>query len=148
MDHGPRRPDNADITVTARVRARQLRFTEVPQTRTKFTGTPGHESASGSDRANLPGCVEEDVTYHDVWVDYWLAAALRYPAEAAGQSVSQTTDGPLACGDREILAVTFRGRPCSGQSGQLGGSGLPQAPSSARPSMTPRLKAPMYRCPA
>jgi hypothetical protein len=109
MDHRPRRPDNADITVTARVRARQLRFTEVPQTRTKFTGTPGHGSASGSDRANLPGRVEEDVTYHDVWVDYWLAAALRYPAEAAGQSVSQTTDGPLACGDQEILAVTFAG---------------------------------------
>ncbi len=78
MGRGPRRPDNADITVTARVRARRLRFIEVPQTSTEFTGTPGHESASGSDRANLPERVERDVAYHDVWVDYWLAAALRY----------------------------------------------------------------------
>jgi hypothetical protein len=113
MGHGPGRPDNADITVTARVRARRLRFTEVPQTSTKFTGTPGHESASGSDRANLPERVERGVTYHDVWVDYWLAAALRYPAEAAARSVSQTTDGPLASGDQEILAVTFLGCPRS-----------------------------------
>jgi hypothetical protein len=88
MGHGPRRPDNADITVTARVRARQLRFGEVPQISTDFTGTPGHESASGSDRANLPERVEKDMTYRHVRVDYWLAAALRYPAEAAAQSVT------------------------------------------------------------
>ena len=89
MGHRPRRADNADITVTARVRARRLRFTGVPQTSTKFTGTPGYESASGSDRANLPERVERDVTYHDVWVDYWLAASLRYPAEAAAPPSSQ-----------------------------------------------------------
>jgi hypothetical protein len=84
----PRRPDNADITVTARVRARQLRFGEVPQTSTGFTGAPGHESASGSDRANLPERVEKDITYRDVRVDYRLAAALRYPAEPAAQPVA------------------------------------------------------------
>jgi hypothetical protein len=80
MGRGPRRPDNADITVTVRVRARQLRFGEVPQISTDFTGTPGHESASGSDRANLPERVEKDMTYRHVRVDYWLAAALRYPS--------------------------------------------------------------------
>jgi hypothetical protein len=85
MGRGPRRPENADITVTARVRARRLRFAEVPQVSTEFTETPGHESASGSDRANLPERVESDVTYHDVQVDYWLAAALWYPAEAAAR---------------------------------------------------------------
>jgi len=79
MGRWPSRPDYADITVTARVRARQLRFGEVPQTSTKFTGTPAHESASGSDRANLPQRVEKDVTYRHIWIDYWLAAALRYP---------------------------------------------------------------------
>jgi hypothetical protein len=86
MGRGPRRPDNADIIVTATVRARRLCFGEVPQTSTEFTGTPEHESASGSDRANLPERVEKNVTYRHVRVDYWLAAALRYPAEAAAQS--------------------------------------------------------------
>ena len=78
MGLAPRRPDDADITITARVRARRLRFGEVPQTSTEFTGTPGHDSASGSDRANLPDRVGKDVTYRHVQVDYWLAAALRW----------------------------------------------------------------------
>jgi len=82
MGRKPKRPGNADITFTARVRARQLRFGELPQTRTEFSGTPGHESASGSDRANLPQRVEKDVTYHHIRVNYRLASALRYPAEA------------------------------------------------------------------
>ena len=88
MSRRPRRPDNADITVTARVRAKQLRFRELPQSSTEFTGAPEHESASGSDRVNLPERVEKDVCYRDVKVDYWLAAALRYPAEAAAQSAT------------------------------------------------------------
>jgi hypothetical protein len=88
MGRGPRRSDNADITVTARLRARRLRFGEVPQTSTEFTGTPGHESASGSDRVNLPERVAKDITYRHVRVDYRLAAALRFPAEAAAQSVT------------------------------------------------------------
>jgi hypothetical protein len=82
MGRRPRRPDNADITITFTMRAGRLRFGEVPQISTEYTGTPGHESASGSDRANLPGNVEKDVTYRHVRVDYWLASALLYPAEA------------------------------------------------------------------
>ena len=78
----PKRPGNADITVNASVRARQLRFGELPQTRTEFSGTPGHESAAGSDRVNLPQRVEKDVTYRHVRVNYRLASALLYPAEA------------------------------------------------------------------
>jgi hypothetical protein len=67
---GRERSVSADITFTAEVRAEQLRFGEVPQTRTKFTGVPACQSASDSDRANLPERVEEDVTHHHVRVDY------------------------------------------------------------------------------
>lgn len=64
---------------------RQLRgmvFGEQPRSRTEFSGTPGHESASGSDRVNLPQHVEKDVTYRHVRVSYRLASALLYPAES------------------------------------------------------------------
>lgn len=81
MGGKPKRPGNADITLTASVRARRLRFGEKPRTRTEFSGTPGHESASGSDRVNLPQRVDKDVTYRCVRVDYRLASALRYPGE-------------------------------------------------------------------
>ena len=72
----------ADITFTAEVRARQLRFGEAPETRTEFTGFPAYESASGSDRGNLPERVETDVTYRDVRVYYWLAAKVIYQSRA------------------------------------------------------------------
>lgn len=78
----PTGPDNAELTIAARVRARQLRFAEVPQTSTEFSGMPGHESASGSDRVRLPQHVEKNVTYRHVRVDYRLASALLYHDEA------------------------------------------------------------------
>ena len=86
---GARRPEQlvpGDITFTAEVRAGQLRFGEVPQTRTEFTGFPAYESASGSARVNLPGRVEQDVTYRDVRVVYWLAAKVIYTSQAGPDS--------------------------------------------------------------
>jgi hypothetical protein len=85
MSAGARRPErlvSADITFTAEIRAKQLRFGEVPETRTRFTGVPAYQSASGSDRANLPERVEKDVTYRGVRVGYWLAAKVIYPSRA------------------------------------------------------------------
>ena len=58
------------------VQANQLRFDEQPETEVRFFGEPGHESASGSDRTNLPERVEPGVTYRDVRVDYRLASRL------------------------------------------------------------------------
>ncbi|MGH8868295.1 MAG: hypothetical protein ACRDYU_09895 [Actinomycetes bacterium] len=77
----PRRPESADVELTATVRARELRFEEAPETRVEFTGEPGHESANGSDRANLPEHVEPWVTYRDVRVDYRLAARVLDPTD-------------------------------------------------------------------
>jgi hypothetical protein len=82
----PSRPHSADIELLASVQAHRLRFDERPQTEVRFFGEPGHESASGSDRTNLPERVEPRVTYRDVRVDYRLASRLaavdegRWPA--------------------------------------------------------------------
>lgn len=80
MGRRPKLPRDADITIDATVWARQLRFDEVPKTRTEFGGAPGHESADGTDRVNLPRPVKKDVTYRHVRVDYRLASALRASA--------------------------------------------------------------------
>jgi hypothetical protein len=72
----PSRPHSADIELLASVQANQLRFDERPQTEVRFFGEPGHESASGSDRTNLPERVEPGVTYREVRVDYRLASRL------------------------------------------------------------------------
>jgi hypothetical protein len=72
----PERPRKPDIEFTASVKADELRFDEVPDTDVRFFGGPEHESASGSDRENLPEQVEPGVTYRDVRVDYRLATRL------------------------------------------------------------------------
>ena len=59
--------------------ADELRFVEPPETEIRFSGEPGHESASGSDRTNLPETVEPGVTYRNVRVDYRLASRRAEP---------------------------------------------------------------------
>jgi|GraSoiStandDraft_15_1057317.scaffolds.fasta_scaffold117766_2 hypothetical protein len=85
----PKRPESADIAFTAEVRAEELRFCEVPQTRTEFTGVPAYESGSGSERAHLPERVEKDVTYRGVRVHYWLAAKVIYPSQAGADGAQR-----------------------------------------------------------
>jgi hypothetical protein len=89
MSAGARRPERpeSDIVFTAEVRARQLRFREAPETRIEFTGAPAYESATDSDRVNLPQRVEKDVTYRDVRVDYQLDVKVCYPPQADSDGV-------------------------------------------------------------
>jgi hypothetical protein len=72
----PSRPRKPDVEFTSSIKADELRFEEVPETEVRFHGDPDHESASGSDRSNLPEEVEPGVTYRDVRVDYRLATRL------------------------------------------------------------------------
>jgi hypothetical protein len=76
----PGRPRAADIELAASIEAAELRFDEPPETEVRFFGEPSHESASGSDRTNLPDKVEAGVRYRNVRVDYRLASRLTEPA--------------------------------------------------------------------
>lgn len=55
---------------------RDQQLDEAPETRVEFAGSPRQESASGSNRVNLPDQVEVGVTYRNVKIDYRLAAKL------------------------------------------------------------------------
>jgi hypothetical protein len=72
----PDRPENPDIEFTANVKAKELHFEEVPETEVRFSGSPERESASGTDRKNLPDEVEPGVTYRDPEVRLRIASAL------------------------------------------------------------------------
>ena len=82
------RPDarrrSPDIAFTATVQAREIRWDEVPDVRVTFTGPPGFESVSESDRVGLPDRVRAGVTYRNVRVDYRLACALPDQLDDAG----------------------------------------------------------------
>lgn len=75
----PGRPRSPDIELTASVHADALRFVEPPETDVRFVGEPGRESASGSDRINLPEQVDPGTTYRNARVDYRLASRLVEP---------------------------------------------------------------------
>ncbi|XVQ09325.1 hypothetical protein ACQP1W_43460 [Spirillospora sp. CA-255316] len=70
------RPERPDVEIGASVEAEELVFHREPWTRVEHWAGPEGESASGSDRVNLPERVEARVTYRDVRVDYRVAAAL------------------------------------------------------------------------
>ena len=58
----------ADVAITARVEARELKFEVVPKPEVKFTGMPERKTEWSSERKNLPKSVEPGVTYRDIGI--------------------------------------------------------------------------------
>jgi hypothetical protein len=79
--------DEPDVEIAAVVKAKRLRFNKTPKTEVQFEkqadveleGAPEIETASGSQRENLPDKVEPGVTYRDVRVGWRAAAKLKPP---------------------------------------------------------------------
>jgi len=70
-----------DVDITTTVRARELRFTTVPETRVWFEGEPAEQSSSKAERQNLPDEVEPDVTYRDVTVRWNARSRIVHPMD-------------------------------------------------------------------
>jgi hypothetical protein len=68
--------ENPDIDLTAKVKARELCFDEVPETEVRFWGHPERDSVSETERKNLPEEVRPGVTYRDVSVRLRIASEL------------------------------------------------------------------------
>lgn len=78
--------EDPDVEIGASVKAKRLRFREKPKTRVDLHGEvrepEGHgelQTASGSERQNLPDEVEPGVTYQDAHVRWRAAARLEEP---------------------------------------------------------------------
>ena len=93
-----KRPHKPDIELTANVKARELRFEEVPETEVRFPGRPERESASETDRENLPEEVEPGVIYRDPRVRLRIATALAAAEEDRGNN------GPERPEDSDVKA--------------------------------------------
>ena len=90
-----------DLSITARVTARELRFDVVPNPTVEFTGQPRRETVWEADRDNLPRPVQPGVTYRDIGIRLRITSVFadieRIVAEALGE-VPLTDDAltPLA----------------------------------------------------
>jgi hypothetical protein len=80
----PDHVENADVEISASVEAKRLRFRQKPKTHVELHGELHEpegegelETASGSERQNLPDEVEPGITYRDVRVRWRAAARLK-----------------------------------------------------------------------
>jgi hypothetical protein len=81
--------DEADLAITANVRARELRFEEVPNASVEFTGRPRRETVWEAERQNLPRPVRPGETYRDIGIRLRIISVFadidRIVAEALGE---------------------------------------------------------------
>lgn len=92
-DAQPQRADgadaNADLSITARVTAAEVRFEKVPNTRVDFTGKPERVTVWEAERENLPPQVQPGVTYRNVGITLRITSVFadidRIVAEALGE---------------------------------------------------------------
>ena len=77
----PWQGDVPDVDVFTSVRARQLRFERVPETKVWFEGEPAERSTSETERENLPEEVQPGVTYRDVAVRWRARSRIVHPTD-------------------------------------------------------------------
>ena len=71
----------ADVEVSTGLRARELRFGIVPDTKVWFDGEPAERSSSETERENLPERVEPDETYRNVRVQWRARSRIVHPTD-------------------------------------------------------------------
>ncbi|HEV7842405.1 MAG TPA: hypothetical protein VGO69_01850 [Pyrinomonadaceae bacterium] len=89
--------EDADLSITANVTARELRFEVVPNPAVEFSGKPERETVWDAERENLPRPVQPNVTYRNIGIRLKITSIFpdidRIVAEALGE-VPPTDDAP------------------------------------------------------
>lgn len=96
-----------DVAILANVRAKELRFTEVPDVKVTFPDQPRNQTVWKSDRTNLPDQVQPYVTYRDIGIRLTITSTLpnieeilddalgpQQPATGERQHVENRSDAP------------------------------------------------------
>ena len=87
---GDKRPAIEDISITAQVRAKEVRFERKPNTETRFWGEQELDTVSGTQRENIHHEVQPGVEYRDVRVRLLISGELDTDS---GDVNSRNTDG-------------------------------------------------------
>jgi hypothetical protein len=81
--------ESADLSITATVTAKELRFDVVPNPTVEFPGKPKRDTVWEAERDNLPRPVEPGVTYRNIGIRLKIASRFadieRIVAEALGE---------------------------------------------------------------
>jgi hypothetical protein len=91
--------DSPDLSITANVTARELRFDAVPNPKVEFPGKPERTTLWEAERQNLPRPVEPGVTYRNIGIQLKITSVFkdidRIVAEALGEVPTNDTATPL-----------------------------------------------------
>ena len=71
----------ADVDVFTSVRAKELRFEQVPETKLWFEGEPAQRHSSEVERENLPGEVEAGETYRGAEIRWRVRGRIVHPTD-------------------------------------------------------------------
>lgn len=86
---GQKATEDADLSITANVTARELRFEVVPNPTVEFSGKPERETVWDAERDNLPRPVQPNVTYRNIGIRLKITSIFpdidRIVAEALGE---------------------------------------------------------------
>ncbi len=90
----------ADVSITANVTARELKFEVVPNPDVKFTGQPERNTVWEAERTNLPEQVQPGVTYRNIGIRLKIVSVFadidRIVAEALGEvPITDNTPPPV-----------------------------------------------------
>jgi hypothetical protein len=89
--------DEHDLSITANVTARELRFEVVPSPKVEFPGRPRRDTVWEAERTNLPPQVQPGVTYRDIGIRLKITSVFadieRIVAEALGE-IPASGDAP------------------------------------------------------
>jgi hypothetical protein len=81
--------ESADISITATVKARSLKFDVIPNATVEFPGNPQRNTVWEAERENLPASLQPGVTYRDIGVRLKITSVFsdidRIVAEALGE---------------------------------------------------------------
>ncbi|MDQ1611338.1 MAG: hypothetical protein QOG00_1269 [Pyrinomonadaceae bacterium] len=92
--------DNPDLSITANVTARELRFEVVPTPKVEFPGRPHRDTVWEAERTNLPPQVQPGVTYRDLGIRLKITSVFadieRIVAEALGEIPASDDAAPPA----------------------------------------------------
>jgi hypothetical protein len=87
-----------DLSITANVTARELRFEVVPTPKVEFPGRPRRDTVWEAERTNLPPQVQPGVTYRDLGIRLKITSVFadieRIVAEALGEIPASDANAP------------------------------------------------------
>jgi hypothetical protein len=134
-------PVDPDLSITANVTARELRFETVPTPKVEFPGRPRRDTVWEAERTNLPPQVQPGVTYRDLGIRLKITSVFadieRIVAEALGEIPASEDAPPPTDSNDQAQPSSGARRPTTNETPPPAAAPPPPASSTQTPAASP-----------